>query len=186
MLRAAAVTGVVMVLFSVGTCERGIKDAKEAATRLPYYEYRDMRRSVVPWPNHVVTRGPADESVPLTGKELTYGLEGIDLATRMGNQLKSPLAAVDDSTIERGHRKFLKTCIPCHGTSMAGNGPVAALFMPPPDLLAEATRNRADGYIYSYIRHGGVVMPSYGAQVTSQEAWELIAYIRHMQQTSPR
>ena len=50
-------------------------------------------------------------------------------------------------------------------------------------LQAQQTRDRKDGYIYSYIRHGGVVMPSYGAQVTSQEAWELIAYIRHMQQT---
>ncbi len=186
MLRVAAILGFVLVLFNVGDCKKGIEQGKQAATQLRYYEYRDMRRSVVPWPNHVVTRGPSDESVPVSGKELSYGLEGIDLATRLGNELKSPLTAVDDSTIERGHRKFLKTCIPCHGTSMAGNGPVAAQFMPPPDLLAEATRNRADGYIYSYIRHGGVVMPSYGAQVTQQEAWELIAYIRHMQQTSPR
>ena len=186
MLRLAAIVGVVMVLFSVGTCEQGVKDAKQAATQLRYYDYRDMRRSIAPWPNHVVTIGPSVESVPTTGKELSYGLEGIDLATRLGGELHSPITAVDDSTIERGHRKFLKTCIPCHGTTLAGNGPVAALFMPPPDLLAEATRNRADGYIYSYIRHGGVVMPSYGAQVTAQEAWELIAYIRHMQQTSPR
>jgi mono/diheme cytochrome c family protein len=69
---------------------------------------------------------------------------------------------------------------------MAGDGPVAALFMPPPDLLAEPTRLRKDGYIYSYIRHGGAVMPSYGAQVTAEEAWNLVNYIRHMQKTSPR
>jgi len=29
-------------------------------------------------------------------------------------------------------------------------------------------------------------MPSYGAQVTAQEAYDLINYLRHMQQTSPR
>ena len=35
-------------------------------------------------------------------------------------------------------------------------------FMPPPDLLGAADPRSQDGYIYSYIRHGGVVMPSYG------------------------
>ncbi len=187
MSRIAFVALFVLTLFSgIGTCKQGIKDAKEAATRLPYYTYRDMRRSIVPWPNHDVTRPPDDLSVPTTGKELSYGLEGIELATKLGAQLHSPLASVDDSTIARGQRKFMKTCVPCHGPQMLGNGPVAAKFMPPPDLLAEATRNRPDGYIYSYIRHGGVVMPSYGAQVTAEEAWQVIAYLRFMQKTSPR
>jgi mono/diheme cytochrome c family protein len=58
--------------------------------------------------------------------------------------------------------------------------------MPPPDLLAEATRQRADGYLYSYIRHGGVVMPSYGAQVTAKEAWDLVNFIRQQQKATPR
>jgi mono/diheme cytochrome c family protein len=76
--------------------------------------------------------------------------------------------------------------MPCHGKVMAGDGPVAAMFMPPPDLLAQTTRDRKDGYIFSYIRHGGMVMPSYGAQVTAAEAWDLIHYLRSMQKTSPR
>jgi hypothetical protein len=29
-------------------------------------------------------------------------------------------------------------------------------------------------------------MPSYGAQVTDTEAWDLIHYIRHLQKVSPR
>jgi len=185
MSRIALIIGFAMVLFSMGTCKQGLKDAQQAATRLPYYRYRDMRLAVGLLPNHTLTQGPDSLSVPINGKELAYGLEGIELATRLGGQLKNPLAS-DDSTIARGQRKFMKTCVPCHGTTLAGNGPAAALFMPPPDLLAEATRGRADGYIYSYIRHGGVVMPSYGAQVTAEEAWLLVTYIRHMQQVSPR
>jgi len=181
----AVIAGVFLVLFSIGTVRQGLNDAKQAVTTLKYYDYRDMRKSVGLAPNKSVTRGPDAESVPTSGREVTYGLEGIELATKLGATLHNPIAA-DDSVIARGQRKFIKTCIPCHGTSMAGDGPVASLFMPPPDLLAEATRAREDGYIYSYIRHGGVVMPSYGAQVTSEEAWQLIAYIRHMQKTSPR
>jgi hypothetical protein len=48
------------------------------------------------------------------------------------------------------------------------------------------TRARSDGFIYAYIRLGGAVMPSYAAQVSVREAWDVIHYIRHMQQTSPR
>ena len=69
---------------------------------------------------------------------------------------------------------------------MAGDGPVAAQFMTPPDLLAQQTRERKDGFIYTYIRHGGVVMPSYGFQVSAEEAWHLVNFIRHQQKVSPR
>ena len=49
---------------------------------------------------------------------------------------QNPVAA-DDSSIARGEQKFMKTCAPCHGKTLAGDGPVAAQFMLPPDLLAE-------------------------------------------------
>jgi mono/diheme cytochrome c family protein len=180
-----AIAAVVMVIFSLGTVKQGLDDAYNAVTHLNYYPIRDMRRSVAIVPNHTSLRGPDPESVPVTGKELSYGLESIELATKLGATLKNPVAA-DDSSIARGERKFIRTCVPCHGPQLAGNGPVAPLFMPPPDLLAQVTRERPDGYIYSYIRHGGVVMPSYGAQVTAEEAWNLINFIRHMQKVSPR
>ncbi|MEO5617622.1 MAG: cytochrome c [Candidatus Eisenbacteria bacterium] len=181
----AGLVGLVMVVFSLGTCQQGIKDATQAATRLNYYPIRDMRKTVALIPNHTVTRGPDAESVPTGGKDVLYGLETIELATKLGTTLRNPIAS-DDSSLARGERKFIRTCVPCHGAGLAGDGPVAALFMPPPDLLAEATRQREDGYLYSYIRHGGAVMPSYGAQVTAEEAWHLVNYIRNLQKVSPR
>ena len=67
-----------------------------------------------------------------------------------------------------------------------GDGPVAAQFMPPPDLLGQQTRERKDGFIYAYIRHGGVVMPSYGFQLSAEEAWHIVNFIRHHQKATPR
>jgi mono/diheme cytochrome c family protein len=180
-----AIVGLMLVIFSLGTVRQGLDDGWNSITHWRYYPIRDMRRTVAIVPNHTSLRGPDAESVPVTGKELSYGLEGIELATRLGATLHNPIAA-DDSSIARGARKFLRTCVPCHGAKLMGDGPVAQSFMPPPDLLAQVTRERPDGYIYSYIRHGGVVMPSYGAQVTAEEAWNLINYLRHMQKTSPR
>src|SRR6185503_7611504 len=180
-----AFIAIFMVMTNIGSIANGVRDATVALTHLTYWPIRDMRTSVGFVPQHKAMLAPPEGSVPRSGKERTYGLEGIELAERNAATLVNPIAS-DDSSVSRGEQKFHRTCIPCHGKTLAGDGPVAALFMPPPDLLAEPTRQRKDGYIYSYIRHGGAVMPSYGAQVTAEEAWNLVNYIRHMQKTSPR
>lgn len=178
---------VILTMMVASTAQRGCQDATRSMTHLSYYPIRDMRHSVALMPQKVITRAPDSLSVPTTGRDyLTDNAEQPgDLAQALGEKLTDPTVA-DDSSRARGERKFQKTCVPCHGPALQGDGPVAALFMPPPDLLAEPTRQRKDGYIYSYIRHGGIVMPSYGAQVTAAEAWDLIHYIRHMQKVSPR
>lgn len=177
----------ILTMMTASTVQRGCQDAYQSATHLKYFPIRDMRRSVALMPQKGYTRPPDSLSVPTVGRDRLIDNEEqpMDLANELAAKLTDPTVA-DDSSRARGERKFHKTCVPCHGMGLMGDGPVAALFMPPPDLLAEATRDRKDGYIYSYIRHGGVVMPAYGAQVTAAEAWDLIHYIRHMQKVSPR
>ncbi len=182
MLRTAATVLIlaVIAMFTGISAQQGCRDAWQSATHLPYFPKRDMRRTVALIPQKgIAPLAPDTGSVPVQGREIFYDRD-VEAA-----RFKNPQAP-DDSSIARGQRKFMKTCIPCHGTAMNGQGPVAMQFMPPPDLLAQTTRERTDGYIYSYIRTGGVVMPSYGAQVTAQEAYDLINFIRHMQKVSPR
>ena len=181
MLRATLLLSFTLVLamFTTPTAQQGLRDAWNSVTHLRYYPIRDMRRSVALAPQKGVYRGPDEASVPTTGKELEIDR---DIAAE---KLHNPIPTSDES-VARGDSLFHKLCVPCHGASMAGDGPVAALFMPPPDLLAQQTRDRKDGFIYSYIRHGGAVMPSYGFQVSAEEAWHLVNFIRHQQKVSPR
>jgi mono/diheme cytochrome c family protein len=172
---------VVLTILTAVTAQQGCQDAWNSATHWGYYAYRDMRTSIVITPQRTVMRAPDDASVPLGGRDLA----GEDPPYDKNQNRVNPVVATD-SSIARGERKFKFTCVPCHGPELAGNGPVATFFMPPPDLLAAPTRARKDGFIYSYIRFGGVVMPPYGAQVTSEEAWNIVNYLRHMQQASPR
>jgi mono/diheme cytochrome c family protein len=189
MLKAAAgLVGVALVslIATVGP-QNGCHDATKSVTHLDYYPYRDMRNTVVLDPARGFLRDVDTSAVSTNGVERP--LAGVDLTPEerdaLAARFTNPVAS-DDSSIARGERKFRKTCVPCHGMELKGDGPVAALFMPPPDLLAQPTRDRKDGFIYSYIRHGGIVMPSYGAQVTAREAYDLINYLRHMQKTNPR
>src|SRR5437867_1586406 len=82
-----AIIGLMLVIFSLGTVKQGLDDAWNSITHLKYFPIRDMRKSVVIIPNHTSLRGPDAESVPVTGKEVTYGLEMIDLATKLGATL---------------------------------------------------------------------------------------------------
>ena len=175
----------VTAIWGTVTFQHGCRDATHSLTSLAYPSHRDMRNTVAFVPNKDYMAGPDSLSVPTTGRERWNANAVVNERARYEKTFVNPQAP-DDSSIARGQRKFMRTCIPCHGPELKGDGPVAAKFIPPPDLLAATTRGRTDGYIYSYIRHGGAVMPTYGAQVTAQEAYDLINYIRSMQKKSPR
>jgi mono/diheme cytochrome c family protein len=185
-LVAGLVVSVVLTVFSLGTVQQGLRDLQRSWTEWMYRDVRDMRRSVALMPQKVSHRTPDSLTVPVTGWGDRF-TEAQLMADREGatRSMVNPVAP-DDSSFARGSRVYIRMCVPCHGAGMAGDGPVAASFMPPPDLLGEATRNRTDGFIYSYIRHGGVVMPRYGQSVTVRETWDLINYIRSQQKATPR
>lgn len=181
MLKSVLALGVaaILALFAVPSFQQGVKDAVNSITHLTYYPIRDMRKTVALKPQKGVYRPPDDASVPTVGRELAIDR---DIAAET---LRNPIPT-DEASVARGDSLFARTCVPCHGRSLAGDGPVSAQFMPPPDLLAEQTRDRKDGYIYSYIRHGGVVMPSYGFQLSAEETWHIVNFIRHHQKATPR
>lgn len=172
---------VVLTMFNPTSPGQGCQGAVKSLTHLNYFKYRDMRASVIVAPQKEVMRGPDDASIPVGGRDVA----GEDPPYEKNQNRVNPTAP-SDSSIARGERKFMRTCAPCHGMALAGDGKVAPFFMPPPDLLAAPTRARKDGFIYSYIRFGGVVMPPYGAQVTAEEAWNLVNFIRDQQKKNPR
>ena len=180
------IAALVLTLLAVGEVRHGVKDLRSSWTHWDYPVIRDMRRTVVLNPQKVSTRPPDTLTVPITGwgDDLDEDALAADREKATAS-LANPTPLTDESW-KRGEAKFKIVCTPCHGAVMKGDGMVAAKFMPPPDLLAIQTRGRTDGFMFSYIRHGGVVMPRYGQSVNASEAWDLVNYIRHMQKVSPR
>jgi len=189
MLRGRLLLGVI-ALWSV-SFQQGCQDLTKSLTHLAYYPIRDMRQTVVIDPQRrdptnprwMTFNGPDSMAVPTIDVDRwTADAPYQDVEKHVFMPVESQV----DSAVVRGDTLFHNFCWTCHGMAMKGDGPVAAQFMPPPDLLAEATRNRSDGFIFMYMRHGGVVMPSYGNAVSAHDAWDIVHYIRHMQKVSPR
>jgi mono/diheme cytochrome c family protein len=185
MVKTSLVILAFLAIWGGATVSRGCHDASLSLTHLTYWDKRDMRYTVAPLPQKVYMADPDSMSVPINGIERWNAANETAERERLDKTFVVPTAS-DTASVARGELKFKRTCIPCHGLGLKGDGPVIAKFIPPPDLLGPTTRARSDGFIYGYIRHGGAVMPSYGAQVTAQEAYDLIHYIRYMQKTQPR
>jgi mono/diheme cytochrome c family protein len=114
------------------------------------------------------------------GGSLVIPKEQRELATKMPNPVKAT-----ESSLAIGRQQYQTFCTPCHGPQAKGGttGPVATKFIPTPDLTnPELQRQRTDGYWHSYIVAGGAVMPGYGEALSSQEAWNIVNYLRTLAQ----
>lgn len=83
--------------------------------------------------------------------------------------------------LKLGQKKFLTFCSPCHGNYADGNSRLQGQFPPGPTLHSQKVINYSDGKIYNIITNGQNVMPSYASQITSNERWAIINYIRVLQ-----
>ncbi len=94
--------------------------------------------------------------------------------------LVNPVLSTKKS-IELGKRKFLTFCSPCHGNLADGDSRLRGQFPSPPSLHTERAINFPDGRIYHVITNGQNAMPSYAAQITRDERWSIVNYIRVLQ-----
>lgn len=105
-------------------------------------------------------------------------------ALRAGNELGAPVAT--PAALKRGEFVFENYCATCHGASGVGNGPVAQRgFPPPPSLLADKTRRMKDGQLFHVLTYGQNNMPSYASQISRDDRWNAIAYVRSLQNAAP-
>ncbi len=94
--------------------------------------------------------------------------------------LVNPVLPTKES-LALGKRKFLTFCSPCHGNYADGDSRLRGQFPNPPSLHTERAINFPDGRIYHVITNGQNAMPSYAAQITRDERWSIVNYIRVLQ-----
>jgi mono/diheme cytochrome c family protein len=104
-----------------------------------------------------------------------------------GDGLPSELTA-DKSLIQRGERQYNIYCAVCHGESGNGKGVTSKYgiltaynFHQAGATDAANPAYRADGAIFDVITHGKGLMGAYGGNITVQDRWAIVAYIRALQ-----
>lgn len=89
--------------------------------------------------------------------------------------------------IERGRERYTITCSPCHGPQGDGKGIIPKFGMTViADLHDAASRKvvqQTDGELFNTITHGKGLMGAYGASLTIEDRWAVIAYVRALQRS---
>ncbi len=135
--------------------------------------FADHRNSRVP-PAGTVARGHLnDDTVYATGMtgDMFVG--------------KSPVPVTMD-LLKKGQAKFGTYCTPCHDRTGSGQGivPTRVPAWQPSNLLEDRIVQFADGEIFHVISEGRRTMPAYKYQVSIEDRWAIIAYLRVLQRAA--
>lgn len=158
-----------LVALSAG-CRQDMHDAP----RYDPFESSEMfgnGSSVRPLVAGTIARGHLNEDAHLyAGK----GADGLPAAT-----FPFPITHAD---LDRGQERFNVFCAPCHGRTGIGNGMVVQRgYRQAQSLHIDRLRLAPPGYFYDVISNGFGVMPDYRSQITAEDRWRVIAYVRALQ-----
>ena len=81
-------------------------------------------------------------------------------------------------TISKGRAVYLKSCESCHGQAGDGDGPKAKELSKKVAALAPGIRGQSDGALFWKITEGKKPMPSFETDLTPDQIWQAIDYIR--------
>ena len=123
-------------------------------------------------PQEEPVRLPPKDSVPTKGRERIPSMAE-------ARKLKNPVEPTQWALL-KGKELFGFHCVPCHGVSGAGDGPVGKKYVPTPsDLRAGSdVAKKSDGELFVVISAGAGGMPAFRADLSPAERWEIVAYLR--------
>ena len=113
------------------------------------------------------------EEVPLNTGRVTGTTNFVDL---------NPLP-VTAGLLRRGQQRFTINCSPCHGQLADGNGitkKIGAMAVVA-NLHDARIVKMQDGELFYVITNGRNLMGAYGANVTVEDRWAIVAYLRALQ-----
>ncbi len=106
--------------------------------------------------------------------------DGWDIPPPVEN-IENPVDDNDDAR-SQGERLYERECASCHGDSGQGDGPDASdLDDFPGDFTSDAFAELPDGVIFFMTKEGKDDMPAYDGDLTDQQIWQVIRYIRTLE-----
>jgi mono/diheme cytochrome c family protein len=93
-----------------------------------------------------------------------------------------PALAVDDWNMERGRERYAIDCAMCHGATGKGDGITSKYGMNgAANYHSDRLRADSDGDIFNTITNGKGQMMGYGYNITIDDRWRIVMYIRALQ-----
>jgi mono/diheme cytochrome c family protein len=135
------------------------------------------------FPDKLTLRSPIAGTIAQGQLPFPYKATTAD-ALRAGQELRNPFPTEElEKRRDRGREVFANFCQVCHGPLGLGDGPVTqGGFPPPPSLLADRAVRMPEGQMFHVLTCGQGRMPAVAAQLSREDRWCSILYVRELQQ----
>jgi mono/diheme cytochrome c family protein len=95
-----------------------------------------------------------------------------------------PFNKITSDVMARGRERYGISCQPCHGAAGAGDGIVTKYGMVGvANFQQQRLVEMPDGQIFNTITNGKNTMAAYGSNITIEDRWAIITYIRALQKS---
>jgi mono/diheme cytochrome c family protein len=139
----------------------------------PALMFASGRSSQEPVPNTVARGDHYENSAINTGRE-----------PGTTNFVATIPIPVTEQLMARGQQRFGIYCLPCHDPQGTGNGIVKKYgYATVRSLHEKAVVTKGDGDIFNTITHGFNTMLPYGSQISVEDRWAIVAYVRALQRS---
>jgi len=117
------------------------------------------------------------------GDLFPYPLANDSNGYRLSATIKDPLPPIDDVQMKEAERLFNINCAICHGTKMDAQGPLSAGGKIPAvaNLTLAQYVQMPEGTMFHSVTYGKGNMGSYASQLTREQRWMVIQYVKHTQ-----
>jgi len=89
---------------------------------------------------------------------------------------------IDARVMARGQERYNIYCSPCHARTGVGDGMIVRRgYRRPPSYHDDRLRSAPIGHFFDVMTNGFGAMPDYAAQISVEDRWAIVAYIRALQ-----
>jgi mono/diheme cytochrome c family protein len=163
----AALAGI-LVVTSACRIDMHVQPRENPLSRSDFFADRRSARPIV---EGTIARGQLHED--------TYFYTG-KIGSNPGDVMPFP---VTKEVLDRGRERYNIYCAPCHSRVGDGNGyiPSRGFSRMPPSYHTPRLQKAPLGYFFDVMTNGFGIMPDYASQVSPEDRWKIVAYIRALQ-----
>lgn len=195
MKKILILTGLVAISSAIISCG-GAKGEDPGEAYMPdmYYSraYEALGYNNMPDDHNLKSRGAFFTGAPVPGTVARGDAYSFPLAegdsgyARAASFRRTDTTAITPSQMKEAERLYLINCGICHGAQLDGNGPLwkggdGPYPAAPRNLKDDYSKALSDGQMFHAITYGKGQMGSYASQVSPEQRWWLISYIRSKQ-----
>jgi mono/diheme cytochrome c family protein len=178
------------------TRSEGIEYAPQMYHSIPYEPYTQLERNPLN-PRGLNTRHPADHTIARGTRNGGWPYGQYDASSpnrwaenyeKSADDIKMPdTIPANKYTLAKGKQLYTTYCDHCHGAKGEGGGPIFTEDQIGAVSYKDAARiDLPPGKMYYSITYGKGAMGSHASQLTPEERWLLVHYVRYLQDRQPQ